>query len=221
MRHHLLRFDFYMRQYAYLTAHSSRDNPSPRKTPDLPVRADTGFSILKADLRRSGIAERSLKVKKAVLFLVSLVLSAGFVYSAPTDEQIRQAAGTLGVPFADLKSFVQSYQPQTTQADVITITSEDLYSAYRANQLRADSQYKNKTVKVTGVVIGVGQNWQGNYYVQLEGQGSQLRVDVYVKPSETAIAAALDPGQTATFIGTCNGYSVPSVRIMKATFSIS
>jgi hypothetical protein len=67
-------------------------------------------------------------MKKAALILVSLVLFAGFVYSAPTDEQIRQAADTLGVPFAELKSFVQSYQPQSTQADVITITAVDLIS---------------------------------------------------------------------------------------------
>jgi hypothetical protein len=154
-------------------------------------------------------------MKKAVLFWVSLVLFAGFVYSVPTDDQIRQAAGTLGVPFADLKSFVESYQPQNTKADVIIITATDLYSAYKANQVRADSQYKNKTVKITGKVTGIKQDFKGNY-IELEGP---LTVWVYIKLSETSRAISLDISQMITLIGTCDGYNGVWVTIKDATFS--
>jgi hypothetical protein len=158
-------------------------------------------------------------MKKAVLFWVSLVLFAGFVYSVPTDEQIRQAAGTLGVPFADLKSFVQYYQAQNAQVDVITITAADLDSAYKANALRADSMYKNKTVKITGKVKKLGQYSSGGAYIQLEGQGGKY-VEVRINPSETARASGLNPGQTVTLIGTCDEFYGSTLVIIKdATFS--
>jgi hypothetical protein len=143
-------------------------------------------------------------MKKVFFGLVSLVFAVGFIYSAPTDEQIRQAANTLGVPFNDLKGFVQSYQPQAVPAGALTVTAQDLAAAYRGNQMKADSQYKNKTVQVTGKIEGIKQ-LLGNYYVELEGQ-SIFVVRVYVKETETNKIANLDIGQSVTVVGTCTGY---------------
>jgi len=158
-------------------------------------------------------------MKKVVLFWVFLVLFSGFVYSLPNDEQIRQAANTLGVPFADLKSFVQSHQPQNTSADAITITSKDLMSAYKANQIRADSQYKNKTLKITGGVQEVGQYSTGIHYVRLDGGDRYDWVVVWIKSSEATRAASLNKDQTVTLIGICNGYASETVTIKDATFA--
>jgi hypothetical protein len=102
-------------------------------------------------------------MKKAMFLLIAVIFCVGLVYAAPTDDQIRQAANTLGVPFSDLKDFVQSYQPQNVPSGTITATSQDLMAAYRSNQIKADSQYKNKTVKVTGKIAGIKQDYKGNY----------------------------------------------------------
>ena len=49
-------------------------------------------------------------MKRKIIFLILVSVLVIFVYSEPTDTQIRQAANTLGVPFEDLKQFVNSYQ---------------------------------------------------------------------------------------------------------------
>ncbi|MDR2434929.1 MAG: OB-fold putative lipoprotein [Treponema sp.] len=151
-------------------------------------------------------------MKKVFFGLVSLVFAVGFIYSSPTDEQIRQAANTLGVPFNDLKGFVQSYQPQAVPAGALTVTAQDLAAAYKGNQMRADSQYKNKTVQVTGKVRGIKKDIYDEYYVVLD-----FPVEVYVKAAETNKIANLDIGQSVTMVGTCTGYDVWIIKIKDAT----
>jgi hypothetical protein len=156
-------------------------------------------------------------MKKVFFGLVSLVFAIGFIYSAPTDEQIRQAANTLEVPFNDLKGFVQSYQPQAVPAGALTVTAQDLAAAYRGNQVRADLQYKNKTVQVTGKVKGI-KELGGKYYVELEAQ-SLFGVEVYYKATETNKITNLDIGQSVTMVGTCTGLLYTAVEIKDATLS--
>jgi hypothetical protein len=48
-------------------------------------------------------------MKRYIVLFILILVFIGIVYSEPTDAQIRQAANTLGVPFEDLKIFVQSY----------------------------------------------------------------------------------------------------------------
>jgi tetratricopeptide (TPR) repeat protein len=108
---------------------------------------------------------------------------------------------------------VQSYQTQNTQSSVISITASDLYSAYDANRLRADQQYKDKTLKVTGKVTDIGQDaWDNNYII--------LDSHVYfrLKPSETNKAIALNKSQTVTLTGICEG-ETGFIKIIDAVFS--
>jgi hypothetical protein len=139
-----------------------------------------------------------------MILLVSIFLFVGFVYSAPTDEQIRQAANTLGVPYADLKAFVQSYQVQTTPSGTISVTAADLIQSYSGNQLQANNRYKGKNLQITGQVKAVKQDYSGNYYVELgTGDYTWCTVRVYVKASEMNKIANLQNNQTATFVGNC------------------
>jgi tetratricopeptide (TPR) repeat protein len=108
-------------------------------------------------------------------------------------------------------SNIQSYQTQNTQSSVITIKASDLYSAYKANEVRADSQYKGKTLKVTGKVTKIG-NFLGDNYIALD------MVWIFFNPSEINQAAALNIGQTVTLTGICDGYSL-WVSIKHAVFS--
>jgi hypothetical protein len=95
-------------------------------------------------------------------FLLVLFLGlTGFGLSAQaTDAQIMQAATTLGVSYEALKQFVESYKPQDTPSGVIAITSVNLHEEYKANELRADTQYKGKTLSVTGPVLNIKKRFQ-------------------------------------------------------------
>jgi hypothetical protein len=143
-----------------------------------------------------------------------LILFFGFIglglFAQATDEQIRQAANTLGVPYADLRQFVLSYQNNTSSSDVIEIDAVTLHQAYQSNRIRADNLYKGKTLRITGVIkdferdslnlIGpnIGTGW----------------VRIIFRSTELSKIANLDIGQTVTFIGICDGgsYYVETVK---------
>jgi tetratricopeptide (TPR) repeat protein len=103
-------------------------------------------------------------------------------------------------------------KPTQSTTGVISVTAADLLSAYKLNQFRADSQYKNKTVKVTGKVTWIGKDITGNC-IDLDDF-----VRIYFKSSEMSRVTALDLGQTVTFSGKCDGYSI-WVVIKDAVFS--
>jgi hypothetical protein len=60
-------------------------------------------------------------MKKIFIFSFLIFSSVYAVIAEPTDDQIRQAANALGVPYADLRQFVQSYQNNTSSTDVIIV----------------------------------------------------------------------------------------------------
>jgi hypothetical protein len=136
------------------------------------------------------------------IFILGFLMFFGFytLFSQATDEQIRQAANTLGVPYADLKQFIQSYQ-NTTSTDVITVNATNFVQEYRENQVRADNTYKGKTLRITGVVDEIKTN-----YIDLKGpRGTIICARIYFRSIELPKIANLEVGQTVTFIGIGDG----------------
>jgi hypothetical protein len=121
------------------------------------------------------------------------------------------------------------------QAQAIEVSTADLVSAYSGNAVRADSSYLDKALKITAIVREIGQSSGGNYFVRLEGAGSDS-VDVFFDPSQISGLAAVDKDQAVTIIGDCRGYNLPdmadtaeilrilgagrSVNIVNATFPV-
>jgi hypothetical protein len=133
------------------------------------------------------------------IFILSFLMLFSFyaLVAEPTDDQIRQAANTLGVPYADLRQFVQSYQKNISSTDVIVVDGVTLHQAYQSNRVRADNQYKGKTLRITGVVYAVETD-----HVNLQGPGIGIGwVSVFFISTELPKIANLEVGQTVTFIG--------------------
>lgn len=99
--------------------------------------------------------------------------------------------------------------PQPTPS-AIEVTAQELYSAYEANQVAADAKYKDKTLKVTGVVESIGKDILDTPYItltsggQYEVWGVQCMFDEKYEPE----LAKLTKGQTVTVQGKCDGYLV-------------
>jgi hypothetical protein len=151
------------------------------------------------------------KINKKILIINVLMFFTFCVLVAePTDEQVWQAANTFGVPYADLRQFVQSYQNNTSSTDVMVVDAVTLHQAYQSNRVRADNRYKGKTLKITGIVYEVETD-----HVKLQGRGIDIGCDiflffwiffggrgyVYFKSTELPKVANMDVGQTVTFIG--------------------
>jgi hypothetical protein len=96
------------------------------------------------------------------------------------------------------------------QSAAIEITAGELYAAYEANQVAADAQYKDKILKVTGVVDSIGKDILDTPYITLtsggkyEMWGVQCMFDEKYEPE----LAKLTKGQTVTVQGKCDGYLV-------------
>ncbi len=72
----------------------------------------------------------------------------------------------------------------TTSSSLIEISAEELYAAFQANAIAAQSQYKDKILEVTGTINGIGIDGFGGGYIQLIGddkekQYSGLRLYYY------------------------------------------
>jgi tetratricopeptide (TPR) repeat protein len=108
----------------------------------------------------------------------------------------------------------KGYAALQNNSGVITVKATDLSSEYKSNQLRADTQYKYKPVKVTGKVTKIDKDSNGNIYIVLD-----TWVGVFIKPSELNKALALNNDQTVTLTGICEEYFLSFVVIREAIFS--
>jgi hypothetical protein len=140
-----------------------------------------------------------VRMKKGVFFLVSFILFVSFVYSVPTDEQIQQAANTLGVPFADLKQFVQSYQPRNMSNEAIQVDIARIIDDYKANVARAENRYKGKNLEITGVIRVIDTD----KITLSRSRNAYDYVFIYFQQSESNKIINLDIGQTITIVGRC------------------
>jgi len=93
-------------------------------------------------------------------------------------------------------------------ATVIEVTAQELYSAYEANQVAADAKYKDKIVRVTGIVNTIGKDILDTPYVLLTsgGQYEMFGVQCMFDKKYELELAQLIKGQTVTVQGKVSSY---------------
>jgi len=144
-------------------------------------------------------------VKKAFLVLILTFIGIS-LFGQATDAQIRQAANTLGVPYEALKQLVDSYYPQISSSDIISIESLQLAQEYRDNEIRAESRYKGKMLQISGQIVDFG-SYSGRYYVFFADSIGVYFTRAYFKSSEVNKLVNLSKGQRITIVGLCKGKS--------------
>ena len=91
----------------------------------------------------------------------------------------------------------------------ININSRTLFLEYDNNVARAESQYKGKTLKITGVIKEIGKNSSNSYFIDLLNDF----VRVYFKNSEKNKIGNLSKGEEITIVGKCEGFSDGFIQI--------
>ena len=152
-------------------------------------------------------------MKKILVFILA-IYCVSYVYSDPNDEQIRQAANLLGVPFLDLKQFVMSYQPNPPD-EVIEISAGQLSQEFQNNRLKAEDLYNGRTLKITGQIYRIF-SMNSIYCLDIRGTSNYYCVRVILTPSELGNIQNFNTGQTITITGLCGGYGDPEVIIRNA-----
>jgi hypothetical protein len=98
----------------------------------------------------------------------------------------------------------------TEPADVALAT---LLSDYKANEARADATYKDKRVRVKGIVGDVKKDFTDAMYVTIQ-TGTELSLEgvhCQVVDKQVQAASALDKGNLVTVTGTVGGLILTSV----------
>ncbi len=93
------------------------------------------------------------------------------------------------------------------QVEAIVITPTALNAAYEKNEIAADNAYKNKLVKMSGVVENIGTVF-GDSYVTLEAGGLLSGVQCTLADDAVARASTLEKGQKVVLQGKVSGKSL-------------
>jgi hypothetical protein len=91
----------------------------------------------------------------------------------------------------------------------ITIDPSTLFWEYDNNVAKAESQYKGKTLKITGIIKEIGKNSSNLYFIDLLDDF----VRVSFKSSETNKIGNLSKGEGITVVGKCEGISDGFIQI--------
>lgn len=88
-------------------------------------------------------------------------------------------------------------------ADAIKVTAHQLFSAYEANEIAADGQYKGKTLEVSGVVSGIDSDFSDEPVIELATENEFM--GVRAQGIDKTVAANLSKGQQVTLVCTGGG----------------
>lgn len=106
-------------------------------------------------------------------------------------------------------------EESTPEETAIEVTAVDLIAAYDENEVSADNEYKDKTLKITGTVSDIGVDVANRSYIMLKDENDPyaiLGVQCYFGDDQKDAIAQLKKGDAVTVTGTCEG-KVVSVSI--------
>ena len=94
------------------------------------------------------------------------------------------------------------------EIEYIEVSASDLIKAYDENGVAADLEYKDKLLKVTGIIGSIDTDIMDDAYVTLEDSYNKYNwtsVQCYFNSDKLDELAKLKTGEEVTIIGTCTG----------------
>lgn len=108
----------------------------------------------------------------------------------------------------------QAQKPIAKPIEIISITSEQLYKEYEANEISADQKYKNRAVKVTGTLRDIGKTIGDKPYMNLStGAFSHQVMVMFPAGVYNEKLAIYKRGNNIEVTGKCRGMILGMVAI--------
>ncbi len=147
-----------------------------------------------------------------VMFIIALVKKSGWgVIRSLVIGAVGVVLVSVGIGIG-IAQEVSNSEPPTPPPTAIEVTAQELYSAYEANQVAADAQYKDKTLKISGTVIEIGKDIFDTPYVMLQGGTTYLESMMGVRcefnREYESELAQLAKGDTVIIQGEVSSYMV-------------
>lgn len=98
-----------------------------------------------------------------------------------------------------------SSSDSSSEPAAISISANQLSSAYNANELAADDKYKDKVLAVSGTVDSIGKDITDTPYVTLQANGDLLGIQCMFDNQYKEQLSKLHKGQQIQIHGTCKG----------------
>jgi hypothetical protein len=146
---------------------------------------------------------RILMVVCILGFCATALAACGRDPECGPDEYLRNGKCDAKVPDAVIKRAEAS--KQHARPKVIDVFANEIEEAYDANEVLADSFYKDKVVRVDGAVGSVRSGIGGHAHVELQSRERLVGVDCEFDDDYKNEAAVLQRGQHVLLIGECEG----------------
>lgn len=96
---------------------------------------------------------------------------------------------------------------------VISVSAENLYHDYEANEISADMKYKNKTVQITGTIRIIGKSGDSPYINLATGNFTHQVIVFFPKGTYDTLLASYSQGSRIEVTGICKGKLLGMVTI--------
>lgn len=114
---------------------------------------------------------------------------------------------------------VQNNLKQEQEEVTVEVTAIKLSEEYDANKVAADAKYKDKRLKVTGIIDSIGKDILDDPYVTLEGMPNRLfGVQCMFSKSKEQELINLKKGQEITLTGKMSGEMIGNVVLRECDF---
>jgi hypothetical protein len=104
-------------------------------------------------------------------------------------------------------------------AGILKVPIAKLLADYSANEVRADAQYKGKTVRFSGVVVSIEKDFTDSIIVKVGATGAAFEPTAwsYVGDADAKKAATLSKGDHVSIRGRVDGLALGEVVVRNAT----
>jgi len=121
--------------------------------------------------------------------------------------------GILAAGSIDTDTDTKKVQSQTPS---YTLSANQLYRDYKANEVAADAKYKDRIVVVSGTIDSIGKDIMNQAYIVIGGEGFLDGVQCMFTKGEESSIAQLSKGQHVTVKGKVSG-KMGNVLLNKCT----
>jgi hypothetical protein len=102
----------------------------------------------------------------------------------------------------DQKEFVQNERRETPS---YSLSAQELYREYSANEVRADGKYKGSVVVISGTVESIGKDMLGSAYIVIKGGDDVFGVQCMFASSRESSVASMYKGESVSIKGEVSG----------------
>lgn len=101
----------------------------------------------------------------------------------------------------------QTEAEETTPVEIMEISPAELLSSYEANEVKGDSLYEGKTMRLSGTVGSIGKDIVEEVYITFAGEDFAITsVQCYFSDeAQIEKVMELQEGDTVTLVGVCDG----------------